>query len=531
MRRVVIFTGDAAAFSVRWGIAELVQALAEVTWLIVEHRPPRTLRTVVRNQWRQLKREGHRYFPHTLHAIGQGIAERMRPRRVAASEAPGRALDLDVLLADPRISRVRFADIHGEAALAAVRDFAPDLGLSLAAPILKPALFEIPRLGTINLHKGKLPDFRGMPPAFWEMFTGAKEVGCTVHRVERKLDAGPVLLRTVIPVESFSTIRGLQICLDRIGVQMMCDAVASIANGAAQWEPQPSGGQTFRKPTLAQIAEAGRREPGRKRMDAKAAAKELVFWAYVALARPLPRWFLGLVDRQRITVILYHRVSDARRDSLTVGIEQFERQMQAVVRHCQVVSIEDLVRGRVSRRTRRPIVAVTFDDGYRDNAEHAAPVLLRYGVPAAFFVSTQLIESDRGFPHDREKLRMVIPAMDWRQVAFLHRNGFTVGSHTQTHINCVRGDPQDVEREIVGSMATLRERLGLAAPIFAYPYGGRTDFNEHWRQRVRQAGYIGCLSAYGERNPAPVEPFNVRRTGINHGFGRWAFRARLEGWA
>ena len=152
--------------------------------------------------------------------------------------------------------------------------------------------------------------------------------------------------------------------------------------------------------------------------------------------------------------------------------------MMETVKHCRVVSIDDIVNNRVSRRALRPIVAVTFDDGYRDNYELAAPVLLRHGVPAGFFVSTALLENDRGFPHDLEKLGRALPSMDWRQVAQLRRWGFVIGSHTETHINCAKGDAQAVDQEIVESRRTLRERIGLDDVIFAYPYGGRDDFND-----------------------------------------------------
>ena len=108
---------------------------------------------------------------------------------------------------------------------------------------------------------------------------------------------------------------------------------------------------------------------------------------------------------------------------------------------------------------------------------------------------------------------------------------FGIGSHTQTHINCVKGEPEVVDKEISESQRDLQRELGLRDCIFAYPYGGRGDFNDKWRKRVRQVGYIGCLSAYGGTNGLEIDPFNVVRTGISHAFGRWAFRARLEGWA
>ncbi len=531
MNRIVIFTGDASAFSVRWGIGDLIDRFPEFHWLVVEHRPPRNFRTLATSKWRQLRREGVRAIVDMVRTIGSAVVARVVRTAAPSHGAPGHEYALGSILARPRVSLLRPGDIHATQSLAAVREFDPDLGISLAAPILRPELFAIPKQGTINLHKGKLPTFRGMPPAFWEIWTGASEVGCSVHRVESKLDTGPILLQSTIPVEPFSTVRGLQVALDRVGVEMMCEAVHRISSGIAQWEPQAVGGKTYRKPTAAQWDAIRSREPGRPMWNGKTIAKELVLCLYVVLLRPLPRLLLALVSRQRICVLLYHRVSDRMRDSVTVGVEQFEQQMAQVKRHCHVVGIEDVVANRVRRRRVRPIVAITFDDGYRDNYECAAPILLRHELPAAFFVSTGLIESDRGFPHDLEKLGKVIPAMDWAQVARMHRWGFVVGSHSETHINCAKADAGTVDLEIVESMRTLRERLGLTDVIFAYPYGGRDDFSDRWRDRVRQVGYVGCLSAYGGCNKRMVDPFNVLRTGINFGFGKWAFRARLEGWA
>src|SRR4029450_566813 len=100
-----------------------------------------------------------------------------------------------------RLTNVHFmsvSDIHSESTLEAVRAFAPSLGLSLAAPILRESLFAIPELGTLNLHQGKLPEYRGMPPAFWELWNGADSVGCTVHLVDARLDTGAVVAETSV---------------------------------------------------------------------------------------------------------------------------------------------------------------------------------------------------------------------------------------------------------------------------------------------------------------------------------------------
>lgn len=529
IERAVIFTGDATAFSVRRGIAELMGRFASVDWLIIEHRPQRSWNRVARNQIKRFRREGWRYIPEVMATLVSVLGGRLR-RDERAADAPGNEYELARLLSRKSVSFCRTTDLHAAGTIATARDFKPDVGISLAAPILKPELFNVPRLGTINLHKGKLPDYRGMPPAFWEIWNGENEVGCSIHQIVAGLDAGPVLLKATVPVEQYSTVRGLQIKLDEIGVQLTADAVGILARDAAVPEPQAGKGTLYRKPTLEQQAAIHAREPGRAQFSWRAFAKEIFFLLYVLFVRPVPRLMLSLANRQRITVLLYHRVSDDSRNSLTVGVEQFEWQMLAARKHGRVVSIEDIVHGKVSRRSLRPIVAVTFDDGYRDNYESAAPVLLRCGVPAAFFVSTRLVDCDRGFPHDLARYGAAIPTMTWKQIEALKAWTFGIGSHTQTHINCVKGDPGAVDREIIESKQDLERALGLKDCIFAYPYGGRGDFNDHWRERVRQAGYSGCLSAYGGCNTRGIDPFNVVRTGISYAFGRWAFRSRLEGW-
>src|SRR5262249_28366355 len=146
---------------------------------------------------------------------------------------------------------------------------------------------------------------------------------------------------------------------------------------------------------------------------------------------------LGLrwLTAPRVAVLLYHRVSDDARDNLTVGIEQFDRQMALVRKHCRVVSIDDVVTGRgVVSGT--PTVCITFDDGYLDNYLHAMPILLKHAIPAAFFVSTGIVGTERAFPHDLRRGNQNLPVMNWDQLREMRDRGFTIGSHSVSHIDC-----------------------------------------------------------------------------------------------
>jgi len=527
MSRILILTGT-LSYSVRKGIAALMTHLPGARFMIVVHQPKKSLAQLVRSQWRNLKRNGWRWIPYQVGDVVERVGARLRAGGSDAAAGLGTGFSAEAIGRAARL--VRVSDIHGEPARAQMQEFAPDLGISLAAPILKPSVFALPRLGTLNLHKGKVPDFRGMPPAFWELWRDEKEVGCTVHKVEAGLDTGAVVLESSIPVRPHSTLRGLQYTLDELGVRLMTEAARAVLEGRADVSPQRPGGETFRKPTLAQQEILRRRRAPRTQASARSLAKNALFLGYAGLATPLPRRVRGWRGSQRVVVLLYHRVNDDMRDSLTIGIEQFDRQMNLLARRCRVVDIRDIVAGRVTRDTPRPIVAVTFDDGYRDNYDNAFPVLLRNRVPAAFFVSTGKISVDGAFDHDLRRIGHGLPTMTWEQLREMQAAGFTIGSHSVSHLDCGTASLEQVRTELRESRATLATELGLDQLIFAYPFGGRQNMTPQALEVVRAEGYAGCLSAYGGRNEGPVDPFNVCRIGISHNFSEWSFRARLEGW-
>lgn len=519
-QRIVVFTSN-LSHAVCKGIVEIDRAVEGLSWLVLWHTPRKTPRQLLRSQWMNLRRNGWRWIPYQAADLWQ----RVFPPAVlpAPDTAPGADYESAALRQRPNLRLLKLADLQSPEALEAVRAFAPDLGLSIAAPILRPPLFALPRLGTINLHKGRVPDYRGMPPAFWELWNGERSVGCTVHEVEAGLDTGRVVRSASVVRSPYSTLRGLQLQLDEVGITLMRDAALDLLGGRADPQPQPAGGKTYRKPTLAQFGELERRLQADQPASGPAlrrVLKETRAAVVHGAWRPLLRHLLA----PRITVLLYHRVSDEARDNLTVGIAQFERQMALLRRHCRVLSLDEVLATDTVPASDRPLVAVTFDDGYADNAVHAAPILLRHRIPAAFFVSTGIVGTTDGrFPHDIRRGNPPIPVMSWSQIRQLRDAGFTIGSHSVQHIDCAAESEQRVRDELAESRDTLRRELGIGAPVFGYPYGGRQHMTPQRLELVRQAGYRACLSAYGGSNIGRVDRFNVLRRGIQWQFGDGAF--------
>lgn len=118
------------------------------------------------------------------------------------------------------------------------------------------------------------------------------------------------------------------------------------------------------------------------------------------------RGWQEIARRRGLTAVLcYHRVvaSDERRKAgLNVGegitAATFEAQIRFMLRHFEAVSPSTAA---LPAAGGRPRFAVTFDDGYADNHDVAAPVLLRLGVPAAFYVVSECVGSGRRFWWDR----------------------------------------------------------------------------------------------------------------------------------
>jgi methionyl-tRNA formyltransferase len=175
------------------------------------------------------------------------------------------------------------ANLHTEESRAMMRQAEADLGIVWGTNILKETVFGIPRLGSINIHQGLAPYYRGGPPVFWELFNGEREVGITVHFVAPKVDTGDILVQRTLPLvydyaygldyEAFiAELRGR---MAEHCVRAMTEAVNLIAQHAATPIPQDIRlGQRYRLPTKREKDELRRRLRARQQASEFAPARE-----------------------------------------------------------------------------------------------------------------------------------------------------------------------------------------------------------------------------------------------------------------
>ncbi|MFN2599458.1 MAG: polysaccharide deacetylase family protein, partial [Pyrinomonadaceae bacterium] len=138
-------------------------------------------------------------------------------------------------------------------------------------------------------------------------------------------------------------------------------------------------------------------------------------------------------------------------------------------------------------------VAVTLDDGYKDNLYAAAPVLLKYGIPFTVFVVSSYV---------RDGSREYLSPSELMELAGLP--GATVGSHGATHRPLAGCDDRTLRRELYGSRSRLEDITGKPVTFLSYPYG---SVDRRIRDAAERAGYTrGGCSSFGmnERNRDPL---------------------------
>lgn len=277
----------------------------------------------------------------------------------------------------------------------------------------------------------------------------------------------------------------------------------------------------------------------------------------------------------RLVVLSWHNVDRSWLYPMPAGAgaRGFARQLATLRRLGTIVplagSLDALAAGRPLPR--RPI-ALTFDDGYQDNLDLAAPILERLGLPATFFLVPHLLDgkvrhmwelvawafaraarpaieweghtlSTR--PRDRERsLRTVIPRLrrlpwadlepavdalleqlepagdpahvgrrflDGDGALELVRRGFEIGSHTLRHGSLTCEQPEVQQQELTESRSWLERALDVPVATLAYPNGRAEDFDETTVAAAEAAGYRHSLTTQFGRNRSSTPAHELRR--------------------
>lgn len=167
-----------------------------------------------------------------------------------------------------------------------------------------------------------------------------------------------------------------------------------------------------------------------------------------------------------IAILAYHRVADAPY-RYSVSPARFAEQLALLARRgfafVRASELPALLNSGAHRGRR--LACLTFDDGYLDNYEHAYPLLVERGIPAAIFVAT-------GLAGAREAPGFTAPFLMWGQMREMQASGLVeFENHTRSHPDLTTLSAGEVEREFSGARADISRELGREATIIAYPKG------------------------------------------------------------
>jgi peptidoglycan/xylan/chitin deacetylase (PgdA/CDA1 family) len=230
----------------------------------------------------------------------------------------------------------------------------------------------------------------------------------------------------------------------------------------------------------------------------------------------------GAAHDRGLRILLYHRVSDDR-DPLSVSPRRFREQMELLAASGLVATDVAAATRRLAGDPEAQLIALSFDDGYSDVAEHALPVLETLGFGATVFVATGLVDGTC-LPTWYE---CPPPLLRWPEISELdHRGTLRFEAHSLSHRNLTLLDDGEAQLEIVQSKRVLERELGREVEAFSYPGGVSGEREE---TLVEDAGYQLAVTCEPGLNPPGGNPFALRRTQIDARDTLLDFRAKLGG--
>ncbi len=206
-------------------------------------------------------------------------------------------------------------------------------------------------------------------------------------------------------------------------------------------------------------------------------------------------------------IIMYHSVDseakatlDGYGSKLNVLPATFEKQMKFLKkRNYNVIPLEEFIeRVRSGKRIPYKTLAITFDDGLKNNFTNAYPVLRKYNFPATIFVATDFIGKENFLSAD--------------DIKTLQKNNISIGSHTVSHSWLPSLDESAIKKELFESKKILEGITNSPVRTLSYPLGA---FDRRVEKIAEEAGYIGAVTTNpGKRFPCN-DPYALKRIRIS----------------
>ena len=242
-------------------------------------------------------------------------------------------------------------------------------------------------------------------------------------------------------------------------------------------------------------------------------------------------WWRPTVPMQYPRILMYHMIAHhkprARFNKLRVEPIEFDKQIKWLTENgWQFVFLSELEETSTGKR-----VALTFDDGYRDNLIAADPVLKKYGGKATLFLTVDRHDQDwsskKNEKHSDMELMLEPKLLDEDIRQMLDSGRWEIGSHGISHENLLTA-PIDTKRsEILESKTQLEGQFSTVVTSFAYPFGFYQENDVHL---VRESNYrFGLTTDQGvSQDFLGADAFTLKRVKISGQGGMLMFKLRMR---
>lgn len=215
-----------------------------------------------------------------------------------------------------------------------------------------------------------------------------------------------------------------------------------------------------------------------------------------------------------LAILNYHNVGPVpagmRMPQLYVSARKFERQMWSLRRlGFQGVTLAEGMQLLSQGDVRRHVV-ITFDDGYQDNLQVAAPILREHGFRATCFIVSSYLGQHNAW--DASQLGGCKALMNQHELAAWLGHDFEIGSHTCSHPDLTRLPKQRISAELIFSRSLLQRLTGAKVESFCYPFGRS---NLDLARRVASVGYRYAVTTRRGRAGPTASPHLLPRISID----------------
>lgn len=213
-----------------------------------------------------------------------------------------------------------------------------------------------------------------------------------------------------------------------------------------------------------------------------------------------PRGYISKV--QKVPIIYYHHVSNKTKfpNYMELGMNVPEALLDQQVKYLadngfNTITLDDLYQSFYKGKPLPPKpVILTFDDGYRDNYEHAFPILKKYKKMGTFFVIS-------GFVGNKNY-------MTREQLKEMSDSGMEIEPHAKSHPDLTKADVMKITVEIALSKAEIEKITGKPANFMAYPFG---KYNEKVINVLKSQGYLLAATIRGGKDQDNSKPYELKR--------------------